>query len=74
MDNLVQLSSVTQAMRARDLLKSHGINSAVQRITALRGQGPCAYGLKIFNRFDEAILILREHNIHVIGRARGEIR
>lgn len=74
MDNLVQLSSVTQAMRAKDLLKSHGINSVVQRITASRGYGPCAYGLKIYNRFDEAISILREHDIKVIGRAWGDIR
>ncbi len=69
MDNLIKLSSVTQAMKARDILKKHGIFSKVYRIPAVKGQGACSYGVLIKNRLSEAVDILRENNIRIIGRA-----
>ena len=69
MDNLIKLSSVTQAMRARDILKSRGITAKVMRIPASNGRGSCSYGLKINSRLTEAVQILRDNNIKVSGRA-----
>ena len=69
MDNLVRLSSVTQAMRAKDILKKQGISAKVIRTPALRGKGSCSYGLKIDNSLNEAVRILRKNNIKVSGRA-----
>ena len=69
MDNMIKLSSVTQALRAKDILKGHGIRSKVVRITAFRGKGSCSYGLKIENRLNDAVSILRNNNIKVSGRA-----
>lgn len=69
MDNLIRLPSVTQAMRARDILKSYGIISRVQRIPAAKGQGACNYGLLINRNLNEAVEILREHNLKITGRA-----
>ncbi|MBQ5347629.1 MAG: DUF3343 domain-containing protein [Ruminococcus sp.] len=72
MDNLIKLSSVTQAMKAKDILKKHGIHSKVHRIPAKKGQGSCSYGLLINKRLNEAVNILSENNIKVFGRAFGE--
>lgn len=69
MDNLIKLSSVTQAMKARDILKKHGINSKLHRIPAEKGQGACSYGLIINRDIKRAAEILRENDINVIGRA-----
>ncbi len=68
MDNVVQLSSATHAMRARDLLRKRGIRSEVRRVSGKKGRGVCSYSLKIYNRFDEAIEILRGNNIRIVGR------
>ncbi len=72
MDNLIKLSSVTQAMKAKEILKKHGINSKIQRIPAKKGQGACGYGLLINNKINEAAEILESNSIKVIGRAFGE--
>lgn len=69
MDNLIALSSVTNAMRARDLLKKHGIKSQVTRIPSSYNKGQCSYGLKINSRLYEAVDILRDNNIKISGRA-----
>ncbi|MBQ7504126.1 MAG: DUF3343 domain-containing protein [Ruminococcus sp.] len=69
MDNLVKLSSLTSALRAKDILKYHGIFSKVTRIPSSSGKGNCSYGLKINNKIQEAVSILRENNIKVSGRA-----
>ena len=73
MDNLIQLSSVTQAMRARNILKEHGIKAEVTRIPASQGKEICSYGLKIYNRLNDAVSILRDKNIKVKGRAVGDL-
>ncbi len=69
MDNLIKLSSVTQAMKARDILRKHGISSKIHRIPAVKGKGACSYGLLINNKLDKAVEILRNNNIKVTGRA-----
>lgn len=69
MDNLIKLSSVTQALRAKDILRKHGIDAKVTRIPASRGKGSCSYGLRINNRLYEAVQILRDNDIRVKGRA-----
>ncbi|MEE3427657.1 MAG: DUF3343 domain-containing protein [Ruminococcus sp.] len=69
MDNLIRLSSVTSAMRAKDILKKHGIYSKVQRIPAKRGQGSCSYGILLKNNIEKAVDILNDYNIKFLGRA-----
>lgn len=69
MEKLIQLNTVTQAMRARDILKASKIRSKVKRIPSSDGRSPCSYGLIIFNNYDEAIKTLKDNNIS--GRALG---
>ena len=73
MDNLIKLASVTQALRAKDILIKEGIRSKVIRIPASRGKGNCSYGLKINDRLNEAVTILRHNNIKVSGRALEDV-
>lgn len=65
------MNSVTQAMRARDILRANKIISRVKRMPSRKGRGPCSYGLVIENDFDKAIEILREKGISFSGRAYG---
>ncbi len=69
MDNLIILSSVTQSMKARDILKSNGITSKVHRIPAYKGKGACSYGLIINKDIEKALEILKDNEINVVGRA-----
>lgn len=69
MDNLIKLSSLTSALRAKDILKHNGIYSKIARIPSSNGKGNCSYGLKINNKLHEAVRILRENGIKVSGRA-----
>ncbi len=69
-DKMIQLSSVTQAMRARDILRSYRIRCAVKRMTS-KGKGPCSYGLVIYNDFERALEILEDKGINYVGRAVG---
>ena len=73
MDNLIKLSSLTSALRAKDILKQNGIYSKVARIPSSNGKGNCSYGLKINNRLQEAVNILREKGIKVSGRALEDV-
>lgn len=69
MDNLIKLSSVTQAMRAKDILRQNGIYSKVHRIPAVKGKGACSYGLLINRNLNEAVSILLDNNIKIQGRS-----
>lgn len=69
MDNLIKLSSVTQALKARDILKNNGISSKIHRIPAQKGKGSCSYGLIITKDIKKAIEILYDNEINVVGRA-----
>lgn len=72
MDDLIKLSSVTQAMKAKDILKKKGIYSKIHRIPAQKGQGACGYGLLIKRNIEKAVEILENNNIKIDGRAFGE--
>jgi hypothetical protein len=69
MDNLIRLSSVTQVMKARDILKNNGITSKIHRIPAQKGQASCSYGLLINEDINKAVEIILENDIKILGRA-----
>lgn len=55
---LLTVSSITRAMRARELLRRHGIDAAVERVPHVPGMG-CGYGVFVPNRREEALSLLR---------------
>ena len=64
---LIVVSSVTYAMKGRDLLFRHGIRGYVERIPKT-GETGYGYGIYVPRGADAAERILRENRIRVLGR------
>lgn len=64
---LIVVSSVTYAMKARELLVHHGIRGYVERIPKTAETG-CGYGVYVPEGADAAEQILRENNIRILAR------
>ena len=64
---LIMVSSVTYAMKARELLLRHGIRGYVQRIPRTAETG-CGYGVYVPDGADAAERILRENDFRILGR------
>lgn len=64
---LIVVSSVTYAMRGRELLTQRGFRTFTVRIPRTAESG-CGYGLYVPQGADEAERVLRENNIKVLGR------
>ena len=71
---VIQVSSVTYAMKSRDLLFRHGIRAYVERSTRSSKAG-CGYSLYVPENTDTAEDILRKAGIRVLGRGeRSDLR
>ena len=58
---LLTVSSITRAMRARELLQRHGIEASVERVPHSPGMG-CGYGVFVPARTQEALYLV--HGVH----------
>ncbi len=65
-DNLIILGSVTYAMKSKDILMRHGINSYIQRSKKTKEFG-CGYGVYIPTGAEKAEHILRENGIRILA-------
>ena len=71
---VIQVSSVTYAMKSRDLLFRHGIRAYVERSTRSSKAG-CGYSLYVPENTDTAEEIHRKAGIRVLGRVeRADLR
>lgn len=62
---IIKLSSVTYALKARELLSSHNIKSKIQKNPSpKRGEG-CGYVLIVFNPKSDIISLLKSHSIPI---------
>ncbi len=68
---VILLSSVTYAMKGRDLLSRQGIPAYVERIPPSNSSG-CGYGLYVPHGADQAQRILSENGIKILGRLEQE--
>ncbi len=66
---LIMMSSVTNAMRGREILRRHGISSEIERTPRGSARQGCGYSLYVRKNADEAERILRESGTRVLGRA-----
>ena len=66
---LIMMSSVTNAMRGREILRRHGISSEIERTPKNKARQGCGYSLFVRRNTDEAERILRESGLKVSGRA-----
>lgn len=61
------VSSVTYALKSRDLLFRHGIKAYVERLPQT-GENGCGYGVYVPVRTAEAERILHEAGIRILSR------
>ena len=66
---MILLSSITYAMKGRDILFGKGIRSYVERTPFSKGGTGCGYSLFVPERTEEAEAILRGAGIRIVGRA-----
>lgn len=66
---LIMFPSITYAIKARDTLKKYNIMSMVERTPMNLKVTSCGYSLYVPNNIDEAMKILRKHNIRFLGKA-----
>ena len=60
-------SSVTYALRAMSLLKSHGLHSRLEKIRNIAAIGGCGYALAIDGRFfDMAENLIQSEGIRIV--------
>lgn len=64
---LILVSSITYAMKARDILFHNGIKSYIERVRHRENVG-CGYGIYVPERTDEAEEILQKSGIRILGR------
>ncbi len=61
MDNLIVFDSMTEALRARDLLRGRGISSRLVRTPAKLRHGSCGYSLAVKGDYARAWEFLRKN-------------
>ncbi len=64
---LIMVSSVTYAMKSRELLARSGIRGYVERVPKTSETG-CGYGVYVPDGADAAEKILRDNGIRILGR------
>ncbi len=72
--SLIMVSSITYAMKGRDLLQRRGFRAYVERAPRGAGDAGCGYGIYVPERTEEAAGLLREMGVPVKGfRERGGV-
>ncbi len=69
--SFIVVSSITYAMKAKQLLGNYGIKSKVIRTPKHNQNQSCTYSLFIPKKTDEAERILKENGIKIIERTEG---
>lgn len=73
-NNLIMFSSVTLAIRSRDLLRENGIDARMVRTPSGLRKRSCGYSLLVVNEFSKALNILGSNGIAVLGTAAVDFR
>ncbi len=60
------LSSITYAMKGRDLLNSKGIKIEIKRVPKNKALSGCGYGFLVFDKAEKAAKILEKSQIKVL--------
>lgn len=65
---VILVSSVTYAIKGKDLLNRNGFMAAIHRVSRTRETG-CGYGIYVPQRTEEAQRLLEESGMRILGRA-----
>ncbi|GHU82193.1 hypothetical protein AGMMS50284_3670 [Clostridia bacterium] len=64
---LIRVTSITYAMKAKTLLSNYGISAYIQRTPREFRDKSCGYSLHVPYRILDAIDILNNHGIRMLG-------
>lgn len=64
---MIMVSSITYAMRGRQVLLNNGFRADIVRTPAKERGGSCGYSLYVPQRIDEAVELLKKNGIKVSG-------
>ncbi len=73
-NDLIMFSSVTFAMRARDLLTKNRIQNILIRTPAHLRHRSCGYSLFVKNNYKQALELIGSNGIPVLGTAAVDTR
>lgn len=66
-NRFIMFQNITVAVKARNILGSHGIHAYVQK-TPVKGNNPsCGYSVIVNNRVEDALKILSSHGVSILG-------
>jgi len=63
MNHTIPVSSITQAMKGRELLERHGIDAALEKTVDHRGHVGCGYRIRPAAHFEKARALLEDAGI-----------
>ncbi|MGN0453074.1 MAG: putative Se/S carrier-like protein [Ruminococcus sp.] len=66
-NRLIMLSSITHAVRAKNVLATFGIHAYVQKTPKINNANSCGYSVFVPQRADEAERILTEKGFTILG-------
>lgn len=64
---LIMVSSITYAIKGRDLLRKHGFRAYIEKTPAGMDSHGCGYSITLYERLPEAMNILKQANIKITG-------
>jgi hypothetical protein len=67
----ILVSSITYAIKGRDLLRSMGMKAYIERSKGQLEHGGCGYQIYVDGDFLRAKQILRDHHVRILDEARG---
>lgn len=67
--NIIITGTITYAIRGRDLLRKHSFRASVERNLSGSNRYGCGYGIAVYGDINEAVRILKDHNIKVLDVA-----
>ena len=70
---LIMMTSITYAMKGKQLLQSHGIHCKIERTPGryIKDSRNCGYSLYVPNDMERAVKLLKENGIKISGSTAG---
>lgn len=64
---LIMVTSITYAMKGKSILSNYAIAADIERTPKTGGEKSCGYSLYVPRKIDEAIEILQNEGIKILG-------
>lgn len=70
--HLILVSSITYAIKGRDLLRSHGFKAYIEKTPSKLDSHGCGYSIVVYTEPADVLSILKDANIKILGTAARE--